>query len=108
MFQFSPSPGTIAYDIKKDFIEKENITDRFNRLKEIQTGISHKRFKRFIGTKQKVLIEKTSKKNDEIFTGKIDGGHITHLDKSNLSIGDYINVEIKEATPFYLKAEIIN
>ena len=108
MFQFSPRPGTRAYDMKDDFIEKEIITDRFNRLKEIQTDISHKRFKRFIGTKQKVLVEKTSKKNSEIFTGKIDGGHITHLDKDNLAIGDYINVEIKEATPFYLKAEIIN
>ena len=108
MFQFSPRPGTRAYDMKEDFIEKDIITDRFNRLKEIQTDISHKRFKRFIGTKQKVLVEKTSKKNSEIFTGKIDGGHITHLDKRNLAIGDYINVEIKEATPFYLKAESIN
>ena len=108
MFQFSPRPGTRAYDMKEDFIEKDIITDRFNRLKEMQTDISHKRFKRFIGTKQKVLVEKTSKKNSEIFTGKIDGGHITHLDKSNISIGDYINVEIKEATPFYLKAESIN
>ena len=108
MFQFSPRPGTRAYDMKEDFIEKDIITDRFNRLKEMQTDISHKRFKRFIGTKQKVLVEKTSKKNSEIFTGKIDGGHITHLDKRNLAIGDYINVEIKEATPFYLKAESIN
>ena len=108
MFQFSPRPGTRAYDMKEDFIEKDIITDRFNRLKEMQTDISHKRFKRFIGTKQKVLVEKTSKKNSEIFTGKIDGGHITHLDKGNLAIGDYINVEIKEATPFYLKAESIN
>ena len=108
MFQFSPRPGTRAYDMKEDFIEKDIITDRFNRLKEMQTDISHKRFKRFIGTKQKVLVEKTSKKNSEIFSGKIDGGHITHLDKGNLAIGDYINVEIKEATPFYLKAESIN
>ena len=108
MFQFSPRPGTRAYDMKEEFIEKDIITDRFNRLKEMQTDISHKRFKRFIGTKQKVLVEKTSKKNSEIFTGKIDGGHITHLDKRNLAIGDYINVEIKEATPFYLKAESIN
>jgi len=108
MFQFSPRPGTRAYDMKEDFIEKDIITDRFNRLKEMQTDISHKRFKRFIGTKQKVLVEKTSKKNSVIFTGKIDGGHITHLDKGNLAIGDYINVKIKEATPFYLKAERIN
>ena len=108
MFQFSPRPGTRAYDMKEEFIEKDIITDRFNRLKEMQTDISHKRFIRFIGTKQKVLVEKTSKKNSEIFTGKIDGGHITHLDKRNLAIGDYINVEIKEATPFYLKAESIN
>jgi hypothetical protein len=33
---------------------------------------------------------------------------LTHLDKGNLAIGDYVNVEIKEATPFYLKAESIN
>jgi tRNA-2-methylthio-N6-dimethylallyladenosine synthase len=108
MFQFSPRPGTRANEMVDDFIEKHTITDRFNRLKQQQTEISHKRFKRFIGTNQKVLIEKTSKKNNDIFTGKIDGGHITHLDKGNLVIGDYVNVEIKEATPFYLKAEIIN
>ena len=108
MFQFSPRPGTRANEMVDDFIDKNIITDRFNRLKELQTEISHKRFKRFIGTNQKVLIEKTSKKNNEIFTGKIDGGHITHLDKGNLVIGDYVNVKIKEATPFYLKAEIVN
>ena len=62
MFQFSPRPGTRAYDMNDEFIEKEIITDRFNRLKEIQTDISHKRFKRFIGTKQKVLVEKNFKK----------------------------------------------
>ena len=74
MFQFSPRPGTAAYDMEEDFVNKEMITKRFQYLKDKQTDISSRRLKRFIGTSQSVLIENTSKKNDNIFTGKINSG----------------------------------
>ena len=107
MFQFSPRPGTAAYDMEEDFVNKEMITKRFQYLKDKQTDISSRRLKRFIGTSQSVLIENTSKKNDNIFTGKINSGQITHIDKTGVTVGDLVNVNIVDSTPFYLKAEKI-
>ena len=107
MFKFSPRPGTLAYDMKDEFIGNDLINDRFLRLKDLQTDISEKRYKRFLNTEQKLLIEKTSKKNSDIFTGRIDGGQLTHISKDNISVGDIVNVKIVDTTPFYLKAELL-
>ena len=107
MFQFSPRPGTAAYDMSEDFIDKEIITERFQYLKKVQTDISERRLKRFIGTTQSILVEKISKKNDYIFTGKIDSGQITHIHKDGVSLGDIVDVNIVDSTPFYLKAELL-
>ena len=107
MFQFSPRPGTAAYDMSEDFIDKEIISERFQYLKKVQTDISERRLKRFIGTTQSILVEKISKKNDYIFTGKIDSGQITHIDKDGVSLGDIVDVNIVDSTPFYLKAELL-
>ena len=107
MFQFSPRPGTAAYNMESEFINKDIISERFQYLKDVQTDISSRKLKRFVGTTQSILIEKESKKNDEIFTGKIDSGQITHINKTGLSVGDLVNVNIVDSTPFFLKAELI-
>jgi len=65
------------------------------------------KYKRFLNTEQKLLIDKTSKKNSDIFTGRIDGGQLTHISKDNISVGDIVNVKIVDTTPFYLKAELL-
>ena len=107
MFQFSPRPGTAAYNMESEFINKDIISERFQHLKDVQTDISSRKLKRFVGTTQSILIEKESKKNDEIFTGKIDSGQITHINKTGLSVGDMVKVNIVDSTPFFLKAELI-
>ena len=107
MFQFSPRPGTKANEYKDEFIQQDVIKERFMRLKEIQTQISHDRYKRFVGTKQKLLIENYSKKTNNFMTGKIDGGQTTHISSKDIKIGDYVNVLITEASPFALKSELI-
>ena len=107
MFQFSPRPGTKANEYNDEFINKDVIRERFMRLKEIQTQISHDRYKRFIGTKQTLLVENYSKKTNEFMSGKIDGGQTTHIASKNIKIGDYVNVLITEASPFALKSELI-
>ena len=107
MFKFSPRPGTTANTMDDDFIEKEVIDSRFMKLKEIQTEISHVRYKRFIGTDQKLLVEKYSKKTNTFMSGKIDGGQTVHIPSQDVSIGDFLDVRIIEATPFALTAEII-
>ena len=107
MFQFSPRPGTKAFDMEDEFVDKEIIKKRFQHLKDVQTDISEKRLKRFVGTEQVLLIEKPSKKNNQVLTGKIDSGQITHIDNKNVSTGDIVEVKIIDSTPFYLKAELI-
>jgi len=107
MFKFSPRPGTKAYEFQDKFINQKIIKERFLNLKEIQTKISHRRYKRFIGTKQTLLIENYSKKTKDFMTGKIDGGQTTHISANDVNIGDYVDVKIIEATPFALKATLI-
>ena len=52
------------------------------------------------------LLKNYPKKNNEVLTGKIDSGQITHIENKNVSIGDTVQVKILESTPFYLKAEL--
>jgi tRNA A37 methylthiotransferase MiaB len=90
-----------------EFVEKSIIDSRFQVLKDTQTDISERRLKRFVGTEQLLLIDKLSKKNNLIYSGKIDSGQITHIDKRGLNLGDFVKVKIVDSTPFYLKAEQI-
>ena len=104
MFKFSPRPGTVASDFVHDFVSKDDIDDRFMRLKDRQTEISGKRYKRFENTSQTMLVEKVSKKDNKILTGRIEGGHIVHLESPTENIGRLLNVKIHDSTPFFLKA----
>jgi len=92
--------------MEDEFVYQDIIKKRFQHLKDIQTDISEKRLKRFVGTEQVLLVEKPSKKNSQVLTGKIDSGQITHIDNKNVSIGDIVQVKIIDSTPFYLKAEL--
>ena len=76
------------------------------RLKVRQTEISEKRYKRYQNTKQTMLVEKVSKKDNNILTGRIEGGHIVHLESSDEHIGKLLNVKIYDSTPFFLKATL--
>jgi len=107
MFKFSPRPGTKASQYKDAFIDKDTIDARFMKLKELQTEISHDRYKRFVGTQQTLLVENYSKKTNEYMTGKIDGGQTTHISSKDINIGDYVKVIITEASPFALKSELV-
>ena len=106
MFKFSPRPGTVASDYVDQFVAKENIDERFMRLKVRQTEISEKRYKRFESTKQTMLVEKVSKKDNNILTGRIEGGHIVHLESGIENIGKLLKVNVYDSTPFFLKATL--
>jgi|TARA_B100001093_G_scaffold165887_1_gene158443 tRNA-2-methylthio-N6-dimethylallyladenosine synthase len=107
MFKFSPRPGTVAYNMSEQFVSKDVIDTRFNLLKSTQTDISEKKLKRFVGSEQMLLIEKTSKKDNNIYSGKIYSGQITHIAKRGLNLGDLVKVKIVDSTPFFLKSELV-
>jgi tRNA-2-methylthio-N6-dimethylallyladenosine synthase len=75
-------------------------------LKERQIEISDTRYNRFVGTTQKMLVEKPSKKDKNILTGRIEGGHIVHLESKENIIGNLVDVNIYDSSPFFLKATL--
>ena len=87
-------------------LEKQEIDSRFMTLKEKQIEISDIRYKRFVGTTQKMLVEKPSKKDKNILTGRIEGGHIVHLESNQDIIGNLVDVNIHDSSPFFLKATL--
>ena len=114
MFQFSSRPGTKASEYEDDFIKKEVINERFMRLKDMQTEISHDRYKRFVGTEQTLLVENLSLdsmavyKGLDILTAKPTdvmrsevlyyGLDIADTDQ-NFSVVDYLNYLIDKNIP---------
>jgi hypothetical protein len=44
---------------------------------------------------------------NNIYSGKINSGQITHIAKRGLNLGDLVKVKIVDSTPFFLKAELV-
>ena len=62
MFQFSQDLEQKLMNIKMNLLSKDVINERFMRLKDMQTEISHDRYKRFVGTEQTLLLRIIQKK----------------------------------------------
>ena len=107
MFIYSPREGTVA--AKRDDQVPENIKHiRFDKLKNLYESKVDENNKKYIGTKQKILIEGFSKNNNEMLTGRTDTNKVVIFEpKEGLKIGDMVNVEITEAHKWFLKAKII-
>ena len=61
-----------------------------------------------IGTKQNVLVEKQSKKNDDQLTGRTENNRWVNFDGPQELIGSFVNLSITEALPNSLRARLIN
>ena len=96
-FDYSDEEGTDAYLLKdkvKDRIKK----DRVKKIMDISEEITFKNMTRFVGTKQKILIEEKSSEN--LFIGRfwgqapeVDG--LTVVDSFSAKPGDFTDVVIK-------------
>jgi len=105
-FIYSPRIGTPAADMP-DQIAHEVSTERFERLLALQNAISEERNKRFVGRKLRVLVEGTSKTDENILTGRGDAVRPIHFAGSKDRIGCFADVEITASTTFSLEAKEI-
>ena len=106
-FKYSSRPGTKAaeYDnqISEDIKQK-----RLEELIELQQEITLECNKKKIGTFQKIIIEKESKKSDEYWCGRTEGNIWTIIPKNNEKIKDIVEVVITDAIGVTLFGEKIN
>ena len=107
MFSYSERPGTPAAKKMKDNIPEEIKKRRLQEIIDLQQLHSKYRLNLMIGKKVCVLIEKSSKRSDKFWSGRTSQNNVVVFPKENYSVGDFVDVVIKEATSATLKGNAV-
>ncbi|MFK5955864.1 MAG: tRNA (N6-isopentenyl adenosine(37)-C2)-methylthiotransferase MiaB [Planctomycetota bacterium] len=78
VFQYSPRPGTTAFNMEDD-VPKKLKARRNHRLLEIQRRIAHQRTPTHVGTSSRLLLERESERNPGFWLGRTQNGHYALL-----------------------------
>ena len=106
MFIYSRRVGTVA-DKMENQIPEDIKHERFDRLKALVESQIEDNNKKYIGTIQKVLIDGTSKTNENTLSGRTDSNKVVVLEADKKYINKMVNVKITEDCMWYLKGEIV-
>ena len=105
MFIYSRRVGTPA-DKMENQVPEAIKQERFNRLKELVESQIELNNKKFVGTKQKVLVEGKSKTNENMLTGRTDTNKVVNFEGPDELIGKMVDLKIASEHMWYLKGEI--
>ena len=105
MFIYSRRVGTVA-DKMEDQIPEDVKHKRFDRLKELVESQVEENNKKYIGTVQCLLVEGTSKNNENMLSGRTDSNKVVIFEGDKSLIGNVANVKITEDHMWYLSGVI--
>jgi len=109
-FQYSIRPGTPAATLP-DQLPKAVVQERFERLADLQDGISAEENQRIVGTAVNVLVSAAEGRRDSLNarqSGRAEDNRLVHFDVpadgEQPRPGDVVTVEVVRAAPHYLIA----
>jgi tRNA-2-methylthio-N6-dimethylallyladenosine synthase len=105
-FIYSQRPGTPASSLPDDVpvdVKKARLQRLQKRINEMATAISES----MVGTIQRVLVERTSKKDVHELAGRTENNRVVNFEGNARIIGRFVDVEITQALPNSLKGRII-
>lgn len=105
-FQFSARPGTRAADMADKFIDPGLVQERFQRLIDLQNGISLQLNQQLVGTEQLVLCEGPSRKNPTTNASRTDGGKLVHF-SGPVPAGSFATVLVESAGPYSARGRLL-
>ncbi len=106
-FIYSARPGTPAASLEDDM----PMEVKKKRLQILQARINQQAFdisQSMVGTMQRVLVEKTSKKDANQLAGKTENMRWVNFDADPSCIGKFVDVHITEALPNSLRGRLAN
>ena len=106
-FIYSPRKGTPAAEMGEQ-IPKEIQSARFDRLLKTQNAISLELNRPYEGKTVRVLCEGRSKNDNNVFSGRTEGGKIVFFDALDSDTGKFLDVKIERADTFALYGKINN
>ena len=105
MFIYSRRVGTPGNRMENQVPEEQKHI-RFNKLKALVESQIAENNQKYIGTTQKVLVEGTSKNNDDMLTGRTDSNKVVIFEGDKKLIGNMVELKIVSEHMWYLKGEI--
>ena len=98
MFTYSVRPGTLAARKIEDDIHEDTKKRRLQEIIALQQEHSQYRTQQYIGKIECVLIEKTSKKSEDFWSGRTTQNTVVVFPKEHYQVGDFVEVYIESAT----------
>ena len=106
MFAYSERPGTYAARNFKDDVSPETKQRRLEEIITVQQKLSFERNKRFLNNECSVLIDKSSKKSNEFWSGRTSENNVVVFPKYDFSLGDIVNVKVENFTTATLIGDV--
>lgn len=109
MFSYSERPGTLAERRYEDDVPEEVKKRRLEEIIKLQNQLSKENYQQDIGKTYEVLIEATSKRSDQHWSGRNSQNKVVVFPKGdrNLKKGDYTHVRVSSATSATLIGEMV-
>jgi len=105
-FVYSARPGTPAADLPDDVpltVKKQRLAILQARISEMAAVISAG----MVGTVQRVLVERPSRKNANEMSGRAENNRVVNFPGPLRLIGEFVDVRITEAMPNSLRGEVV-
>ncbi len=106
MFIYSRRVGTPG-DKMENQIPDDIKHKRFDRLKALVESQIQENNQKYVGTVQSVLVEGTSKNNEDMLTGRTDSNKVVIFEGKKEWIGEMLDLNIVSEHMWYLKGNII-
>ena len=107
MFKYSERPKTLAQRKFEDSVPEEVKSKRLREIMDEQFANSAKVHKSVVGNTYEILIEDTSKKDENQFKGRNSQNMVAVFPKLGYKKGDYVNVKIESCTSATLIGNIV-
>ncbi|MGH2682745.1 MAG: tRNA (N6-isopentenyl adenosine(37)-C2)-methylthiotransferase MiaB [Actinomycetota bacterium] len=101
-FQYSPRPGTVAARWEEDFVPKEVVQERFDRLVALQEAISLEHSRTLEGSVAEVLVEGAGRKGG--VQGRTRSNKVVNFE-GPYRPGDFVDVRVTRGRPHHLLGE---
>ena len=98
MYKYSERPGTMAARKFEDDIPEATKKRRLTEIVEAQRAHGAYRTQEFVGKTTEVLIERSSKKNQDQWSGRNQQSIVVVFPKETYQPGDFVNVKIIRCT----------
>ena len=104
MFIYSRRVGTPG-DRMENQVPEEQKHKRFDRLKALVESQIEENNQKYVGTIQRILVEGTSKNNEEMLTGRTDSNKVVIFEGDKSLIGNMAELKIVSEHMWYLKGK---